>query len=595
MGFLFGGSGGTSSNQSSSGSSSTTTSTDYTPQYDAYVNNILSKAQALGNTPFPAYDISKLFAPFQPAQNQAFTEVGANQNVYQPYTSAASGVLSNVSGLNPYTQGIPFINQAATIPNAYAAGAPYVQAGSQTWNPTTQANYMNPYLSGALSYANQLTAQNFNEQVLPSIQNAATAGGGQLGNARYMEFLNRATRDYSNAVLGQNNTAASGNYWNAAGQFNADQARLQQAGTNLGALSTSGIGAQGALGTQAAGITSGAVQTGTGLAGAYSNLGGALSNLGLTNANALLQVGNQQQQQAQNPLTAQYNQFQQAAQWPFQLVNFMNSAQRGLQIPSTTSSQSNYNQNTTGYGSSGSSPSILGGVLGGIGAAASLGSGLGGLSGAGGLFSGTSLLGAQGPIFGASLYNAGNWPTQAPNYGGNPVYSIYRRGGSVGGRGYLRGGRVARRAMGGPSFGPIVQPRGVTPWERYQKRDGATRKFAEGGETPDMLELPFLLNPGVFDVSTTRDPAARGRLRDWAHENTSDYMRVNPQPWERWHKRGGAIRGFSAGGLAPVVRGVNRDMMPALRAIHGKQGAPGIQPQPAMGGSAGLGFLNNMG
>lgn len=366
MGFLtsaFTGGGG---NQSSSTSTTNSTqNTDYTPQYDAYVNNILSQAQALGNTPFPAYDVNSMFAPFNATQNQAFSQVGANQNSYMPYINSATGALNSAQGYNPVSAAQPYFNGALNTPTAYQAGSPYVAASAQGWNPQSAAAYTNPFLGGALGYSTQLAQQNLMENVLPGINDSFVKSGGGLGGDRNQDFLARATRDFNNAQIGQYNTAAANNYWQGANQFNTDQSRMLTAGSTLGGLANQTQGTLGQLGTAAAGVQGQGITGATGLANAYSGLGGALSNLGLTNTNALLQVGNQQQQQAQQPLTAGYNQFQQAVQWPFQLVNFMNSAQRGLQIPTTTTTNSTTNATQTG--SSESSPSAAGGILGTLG------------------------------------------------------------------------------------------------------------------------------------------------------------------------------------------------------------------------------------
>src|SRR3569623_342302 len=142
MGFLtsmFTGSGGQQS--SSSSSTNSTQSTDYTPQYDAYVNNILSKAQALGNTPFPAYDVKTMIAPFNQTQQQAVNQVGQGQTSYMPYINSATGALNSAQGYNPVAAAQPYFNGALSTPTAYQAGAPYTAASAQGWNPQTSAAY----------------------------------------------------------------------------------------------------------------------------------------------------------------------------------------------------------------------------------------------------------------------------------------------------------------------------------------------------------------------------------------------------------------------------------------------------------------------
>src|SRR5262245_42274023 len=433
---LFGGSTlfGGSANQQQQQQQQTTTNVSYPDWYTDYTKNILQKAQAAGETPFPAYPISQMFAPFTPDQMQAFQQIRNNQGAYQPYIQAGTQALNNVAGYDPFQQGMPFIQQAAAGPTALQAGAAGVAGGMGAWNdPGVAESYMDPYLGGAIGYAQQLAGQQFREQTLPAANKAFM--GAQAGGKRYADYMGRVTRDYENAQIGQANTMANQAWWNAAGQFNQDMARRMQGGMNLGQLANTSQQTMGQLGQTAAGITSGAVNTGMGLAGAYSNLGGALSNLNLTNTNALLQAGQMQQQQAQLPLTAGYQQFQQAAQWPFQMVNFMNAAQRGLQIPTTTSSQSQMTSGLTGQ----KSPSILGGILGtaqaGLGLYNDIFGGKGGGSG------GTT--GGGSNIYGP--FEQGNVPMG---------FNQQKRGGYI--PGFKRGGMLRMQEGGAPD--PTIQP-----------------------------------------------------------------------------------------------------------------------------------------
>jgi uncharacterized membrane protein YdfJ with MMPL/SSD domain len=88
MGFLFQGSGGTQQAQQQNASSNQ--STTQSPEYMQYVNQILQQAQGLGQTPYQGYDVSKMFAPFTDAQNQAFGQIQQNASgAYQPYYNAA--------------------------------------------------------------------------------------------------------------------------------------------------------------------------------------------------------------------------------------------------------------------------------------------------------------------------------------------------------------------------------------------------------------------------------------------------------------------------------------------------------------------------
>jgi hypothetical protein len=137
---------------------------------------------------------------------------------------------------------------------------------------------------------------------------------------------------------------------------------MYTAGAGLGGMANSTLGALTGAGQTAANITGGAINSGVGLAGAYSNLGNALSQNNLTNTNALLAAGNQQQTFAQNPLTAAYTQAVQQYQDPYAKLNFLRDASRGLMIPSTTNTQGT--QTTSGSATGAPSPAgALTGIL----------------------------------------------------------------------------------------------------------------------------------------------------------------------------------------------------------------------------------------
>ena len=440
---LFGGSGG----QTQTQNSNSTTNVNYAPWYENYTQDLLQRGSDLSRQPFQPYDISKMYAPFQPAQNQAFDQVVNNQTAHWPYMNAATDALNSVSGINPAQAGAPFINQAASMPNGMQAGMPWLAAGTQTWNPQVQQNYSNPFFTGSVDFANQLATQNFLERTIPGVNAQFVKSGGGLGGKNYADYMGRTVRDFTNNMMGQNQTAMAGNYWQGANQFNQDQNRYLNAGQNAGALANNTMGAYGNLGQQAAGIANTGMGAGINLANAYSGLGGALSNLNLTNTNALLQMGNQQQQNAQLPLTAGYQQYQLGQQWPYQNLMFLNQLQQGLRIPQTQTSQSSQTQNT----SANSSPSILGGILGTAGAILGLpgvsdwaGGMLGGLFGGG--VNPVSPSQTTGSLSGTSYNPAGgNYQvnTGIPGWTGTGN----KRGGAI--RGYADGGQVAGSPTGG--------------------------------------------------------------------------------------------------------------------------------------------------
>lgn len=543
MSFLTGGSGG----QTSTTNTNSNTSVNYAPWYTQYAQNLLERGQDLASQPFQPYDISKMFAPFQPAQQQAFNQIEANQTAHWPYINAATGALNNIYGLNPAAAGQPFVNAAAQQPGGYQAAMPWLSAGTQTWNPQVQGQYASPFLGGAVDFGNQLATQNFLERTIPGVNAQFVKSGGGLGGKNYADYMGRTVRDFTNNMIGQNQSTMAGNWWNMANQFNQDQNRMMTAGINAGGLANSTMGALGQLGQTAAGIQSTGVNSGINTANAYSGLAGALSNLNNANSQALLQIGNQQQQQAQNPLTAAYQQYLTAQQYPYNQLSWLSNLSSGLRIPSTQNTQSTSTQNV----SSNSSPSILGSILGG--ASSILGMGnvsnwLGGLfGGGGGGVTPSATPNTSGGMNGATWsvptgngFGVGSGGYQFPAGSGGFGYGTYRRGGHI--SKYASGGNVLSPTgdLGGSPGGALARAEPQT--EEKPKEPTPSESWSRSG----------------MDANTS----APG------------------------YRSGGAIRRYSQGGTVPVIRGVNQRAQPALAALAQRQRPPVPMPRASTGALA---------
>lgn len=623
LGNLFGGSGG----QTQTSSTNSTTNVNYAPWYESYAQDLLSRGQALSKTPFQPYDIGQMYAPFQPAQQQAFNQVYQNQNAYQPYIGAGTGALNRVSGYDPYQSGMPFIQSAAMMPTGYQAGAPYMRSAAQTWNPYTQAQYTNPFLSGSVNYANDLARQNFLEKTLPGANAQFVKSGGGLGGRNYADYMARALRDFNNASIGQAQTAAANNYWQGAGQFNQDLNRQLQVGQGLGNLATGSQGTLGNLGQTAANITGGAVNTGTGIASAFGNLGNQLSGLNIGNTNALLQIGNQQQQQAQNPLTAAYQQYQQGVQFPYNQLSWLSNLSSGLRIPSTQTQQGTSTQTQ----SASNSPSILGGILG----AASLASGipgvgeaLGGMTsslgnGISNLFSGFQWNGMPGSSMMGDLTNQANQQLATGNG------RVWQRGGHI--RSYASGGdvRPARDARGMRGYGgaPVAAPstesfgmsrmpmgmlRGMGRYGGMSAVPGyrISAPMSYGALQAPMPSLYQYLAPfsgvqyapgqmtggtGALPTNTAPAPAAAPAAAPVAQTTPAAPTPSAAELWARsgmdanttaGYRKGGAIRRYSQGGTVPVVKAMNAKSKPALAMAAQNAPPPVPMPRPPSGALA---------
>jgi len=358
---------------SSGGNNSSTTnsksSTDYTPQYNSYVNNILSTAQGLGSQPFqPGPSPDARFAPAPQAMQQGWANMMGNSANYMPAQNAAMSGLNTASQTpNAWNAGAPALGAAYGQQGGYQAAQPWMQAASQTW-PGAASQYTNPYLSGAIGYGNQLATQSLMEKTLPNVMDQFVTSGGQLGRQNYNNQLSRTLRDFGNTAYGNAMTATSNNYNNLYNQFNSDATRLANVGQAQGTLANQTMGQYGNLATTAGGLANTGAQQGLNIAQGAGNLANTLSGIGINNATNQINVGAQQQGQDQQKKDYAEQQRQAGVQWPYQMVNFMRDAQSGLQIPTTQNASST----TTGTAQNTGSTSPMGSALGTLGAVGSL-------------------------------------------------------------------------------------------------------------------------------------------------------------------------------------------------------------------------------
>lgn len=479
------------------------------PFYDDYIGNILKTAQNLGSQPFQPYT-GQMFAPFSNDQQQSFQDTrDLNSNV-APYLS---GAFNTVSGANPnagVTASQPFMNAATGTPTGYDAGSGMITGAAGAW-PGAASSYVNPYINNAVNAANQLTTQNFTQNVMPALNSQFIASGGGLGSKQYGDTANWALTNFNNSVNNATQTALANNYNNLYNQFATDQSRALNAGTNLGALANQTAQTQGQLGQTAANINNSAFGNAINQGESLGHLGASANTIGLQNAGALNQMGQQQQQQAQNPLSFDYQQWQQGVQWPYQMVQFMNQAQQGLTLPMQgASNQSSYNtQQMTGGGGS-----VLGNILGGLTSIGSMA-----VPGAGGISALGNIFGGMGSLFGSGVTDAGATAAGASATAAAPYMGAipWKRGGRVD---YAAGGyaptvrasleNLKRETRGAKNRPALAQLTGSTP------RNFARGGYADGGHARRI--------PTTFDV---RDPStlaarpsmprvsARKTARDW--------------------------------------------------------------------------------
>lgn len=529
MAGLFTGSGG----QSQTSTTNQTTSKNFPDWYNQFVGQTGANAQYLSDpnlNPFPWYK-GDMFAPFNATQNAAFQGVNNAGSQTAPLFSAGAGALSNAQ-----QQAQGYFNGAGQQQTASQAGAPYNAAASTTWNqPGVSQGYMNPFLQNSVNYGNQLASQNFLQNTLPGINNEFVSSGGGLGSKQYGKTADFALKNFNNALLGNTQQAMSNGYFNSANLFNQDASRLAGLGQTAGNQAAQSMNSLGQLAQQVAG-------TGVQFGGAYGNLAQGQNNTNLANLNAQLQVGNQQQQQAQNPLTFAYQQQQAANQYPYQLVGWGANIAQGLNgsVPTTQNTQGT----TTTTGSQSGSPSPLGGILGGLGA-------IGSIFGSGGAFPGA--LSSLGGLFGSGQ-SAGQQSTGS-FYPPGSVFGINNaRGGHI--RGYFGGPQASEPEYYDTTQEPLAY-----------KRGGGVRDYAGGGLVDSLLSLLGVdkgTSNTIGDISNIATEIAPfflnegGRVGFFGGPRASrpDYYERPDSPRRGYISDLEPVAYFAAGGHAPVVKAV---------------------------------------
>lgn len=316
-----GGGGGTSSN--------TVTQVQQIPQFEqdfSQANQNL--AAGLGTQPYPAYQ-APLIQGFSPDQIQGMQMAQGAATAYQPDLATA----------NAYTAA--GVNQGGSM-IANAAGANPI-AANDPGNVGVISKYMSPYVAQAL--VPQITALQTQQAQQQNAINAQATQANAFGDARQgaEQALQNFYGDQAlSGLVGQGyNTAFSNAQQTAQGQQQlglSEQQTQGQLGATLGNLDLSG-------------------------ANQWANLGAQQQALGISGANAIFNAGQQQQQLGQQQLNTAYQQYLNAVNWPFQMLNVRESAL----------SNSPYNMmNATTVPQANMTAQGFGAALGGLGSLASL-------------------------------------------------------------------------------------------------------------------------------------------------------------------------------------------------------------------------------
>lgn len=393
MASLLGGSGSQTTN-SMYGSNSISGPVPGSP-YEVFQNDQLTQHIApLANAPFQWYDTNNMFAGFNGAQNNAFQGFQNLQNNYETNFNQGASALSQNSGAgyDPVQAGQAAFAQASGTPTGLGTANPYLQQSGQSAASIVD-QYMNPYVDKAVNAANRLSTQNFLQNALPGITDQFVSSGGGLGGKNYGRDMNWALTNFNTALNDSTQGALAAGYNSSLAAAQNDLARYGQLGATAGNLALGDLSGRTNLGTAMGNNAALGAQTNVNNANAWGNLGTAQTNAALGVNNALLAAGNQQQAQEQLPLTANYEQFKEAQQWPYQTAGWAANTANQYNWPQRQNTQG-WQQSTQSGGQEGS---ILGSVLGGLSAVGSLA-----IPGAGGASAIGNLMGGIGKWFGPS-------------------------------------------------------------------------------------------------------------------------------------------------------------------------------------------------
>jgi len=251
-----------------------------------------------GFKPYQQY-LGERFAQFTPLQQYAFQQAGMLGSPQQMYD--ASTIARNAAMAAGQTRFDPLQYQAQSFTQ-----------------PGTAQQYMSPYMQNVVDIQKREAQRG--ADIAKTRRGAEFARAGAFGGARQAIENAEAQRNLATQLGDIQARGSQEAYQQAIGQFNAEQA-ARQAAAQLGEQSRQYGAGLGLQGLQAA--IAGAGQLG----GIGQNIyGQQVGTIGLQN-----QLGQQQQQQVQNMLNADYQDFLNAQNMKFKQLGFMSDLLRGTQ------------------------------------------------------------------------------------------------------------------------------------------------------------------------------------------------------------------------------------------------------------------------
>ena len=242
---------------------------------DAIYNQIV-QAQSLASKPYTPYELPQV-AELSPLQQQAYSQVQANQGAWKPDMDFASSGMKGFSTagtadqlrseqgqylrqglvdqnlnagqnywgqagqMDVYGAAQPYMSQAgsttaeALSDRALNAASPYLQSAAQT-SAQNVGQYMNPYQQNVMDVVAQQGTRNLTENLLPGVSDAFIKAG-QFGSSQMGEFGSRAVRDTQEAILNQQAQLANQGYGQALSASQADLSRQAQLAGTVGSIS----------------------------------------------------------------------------------------------------------------------------------------------------------------------------------------------------------------------------------------------------------------------------------------------------------------------------------------------------------------------
>lgn len=348
--------------------------------YQDYTKQLIAKANAIASEPYTPYPGTRM-AGLNEKDRQAGQMVQSNIGSWQPYINQASGSYTNASGMmgagsaKPYMErsagmssvgaAQPLVNQAAGA-SAFNAAMPYTSGATKMW-PQGMSEYMSPYTGAVVNEIGRLGNQNLTENILPEVNQTFT-GGGMFGSSRHADFTNRAIRDASKAIAGEQAKALESGYGTSANIFGQDMSRLAGIGQTMGGLASSDYGRQleagkvlggltgddatrlATIGGKMGDLTQSDMRNLMDLGSRQAALGQQRSQLGTADASGIAALGQTERDLTQKMLDMKYGDFLKEQADPWTKIANLSAVTRGQQLPTVSTS--------TNVGTGATSPSL---------------------------------------------------------------------------------------------------------------------------------------------------------------------------------------------------------------------------------------------